>query len=224
MTETIGKANLPQDDTIVKISEKFNELNNSLEANFKYQLITVTLFYIYINGDSKSPIKIADIEFNYELFMIFFPVALLYLVSNMAILTMAFIELSDRFFVILDTKKSNHEEYTFLRSLRPKSIFLTIPLTRFSYNNSKFSKAFFYLISVLLYSFPGLNMALVIFAIVKYQPKMVSIPFLIISTIAFIGLFYEFNRGNVTRRYRYLLIATYASFIISMLILFLKYF
>ena len=224
MTEAPGKVDLPKDDTIIKISEKFNELNKSLEANFKYQLITVTLFYIYINGDSRSPIKIADIEFNYELFMVFFPVALLYLVSNMAILTMAFIELSDRFFSILNTAKSTHEEYTFLRSLRPKSIFLAISLTRFSYNNSKFSKAFFYLISVLLYSFPGLNMALVIFAIVKYQPKMVSIPFLIIAAIAFTGLFYEFNRGNVTKYYRYLLTATYISFIISLLVLFLKYF
>jgi len=222
MTEIHGKTPSALDDTIIKISEKFNDLNESLEANFKYQIITVILFYIYSNSnaDKQKPIKIFDIDFSYDLFMIFFPVALLYLVSNMALLTMGFIELSDLFFTKLETKKSNKEEYATLRSLRPKSIFLTIPLTRFSFNNSKFGKAFFYIISVLLYAFPGLNMALVIFAIVKNQPKIVSVPFLIIALTAFVGLYYEYNRGNITKDYRYLLWATYASFIISLCVLF----
>ena len=208
-----------QSEKILKLSEQLSELDKSLESSFKYQLIIILAFFIYKNGSSEGPVKIDDLEISKSVFMLIFPIALLYFVSKMAVLTMLFIEVSDSFFIMIEKFKNDNKEYQYFRLFRPKSIFLTIPLTRYAYANKKTSKRINYVLSGLIYMLPGFSMGLICYTIFLYQSRIFSIIFLMIAAIAFTLLFLEFYNGSVTKGYRYLLLATYAAFVVSFIIM-----
>jgi hypothetical protein len=203
-----------------KVTDRLNEINKALESNFLYQLSIVVLFYFYYEGRFPQTVSILGLSIPLEqgILWVALPAVLLYLLCKMAVLMMAFIELSETFFTELN-KTSDGYEKTSLRSFLSNTIFLAIPLIKFTYRNWKISRGFLQVWSSLLYAFPGMNMALVLFTIVKYQKPVISIPLAILATLSFAGFIYEYYNNKTTRKYSFLAIVSFISCLISFTLL-----
>lgn len=201
------------EEKFYKISEKLNEICGQLESSFKYQIITIALFVSYLLGDIHEKIKFFDIEFNVRLFILIFPVVLLYLVSRMALLTMLFIEFSELFFAYLNNMSSD-EDKKYYRAFRPQTIFVSIVLSRNTMDNDVVRKWFCLILSGIIYVFPGVSMGLSVFSILRYQHTLLGVVLVVLTMIVFGGMFYEYYYGTYTRHYRYILFTTFISMIV----------
>ena len=210
---------MEHEDRFYKVSEQLNCISGLLESSFKYQIITIAIFVSYLMGDIKKGVKIFDIEFNVDFFILVFPAVLLYLVSRMAYLTMLFIEFSELFFSYLNDELKNLEQHKYYRAFRPQTIFISVVLTRNSLENDETRKGFHYILASVIYMLPGISLALAFYSIFRIPIAWVSGILLPLFLLIYIGMFYEYYWGTYTRQYRYVLYATSVSMVVCSTVL-----
>src|SRR5688572_22972020 len=168
------------EESDLKLSENLSKASDALEQNFVYQFVGAVLYYIYYSQDSTDVIKLLGIELKPEMFKLFFPIGMVYLMIKMAILFMGYIELAEIFFEKVTRLNAS------LFTLRPRSIFLAIPLARSIYRHSATSQIFCYIGSSMIFVFPGATMSLILMSILKYENTWITIALLTVTIILFI--------------------------------------
>ena len=179
---------------IEKLVEQTNETGKSMESNIKYQLITIALFFGYITkAYSANEIKILGAEIPFSVLELVCPIILLYLLAKIGVLTISFIDSGVVYF-------KEVEENNYSRAFRPRSIFVSILLSKYGLDDQ--GKSFHTIFTSILYVIPGINLGLTFFAIWNYQAGVFRFMFFILALVIIIGVTYDFWVGKSSKDYK----------------------
>jgi hypothetical protein len=201
-------------DADIKIAENLNKANDALEQNFIYQFIGATLFFIYYYQNSYETLPLMGIALKSDLLRLVFPIGMVYVMIKMAILFMAYIEWAEMYFERVRQFEEKSKSYSLFFLLRPRSIFMAIPMAREPYNKSSRSRRFCFIGSALIFLFPGGIMSLILISINRYEYDWMTWLLFALTTILFGGLYMQFHTNKMTRHYRYLLVSSYVACVI----------
>ena len=197
------------EDSDLKMAENLNKANDALEQNFIYQFIGATLFFIYYTQNSPEATTIMGVALKPEFLRLIFPIGMVYLMVKMAILNMAYIEWAEVYFERLTQFTKGSKAHTVFFLLRPRSVFMAIPMARSVYNDSPKSRIFCAIGSAMIFLFPGGIMSLILISIHRYEYWWMTWGLFILTTILFAGLYLQFHINEKTKPYKYLLASSY---------------
>lgn len=199
------------DEVFFKIKDDFSLKAKELEKNFKNQIVILILYFTYLTGSITENPTFLGVNINVEILSSIFPIALMYLLSKMAVNLVLFVELGEHFFNSINKNGRNIDLY---RTFRPITIFLSIFLTNYSLGKKNVKKIFNKLMSILLFTFPGLNIAITVLSVSNITNRVLEISLYIVIAVLGIGIFYEYISGIYTKKYKYVIYTMYISAIL----------